>query len=267
MLAVLSPAKSLDLAPARKRLPEPTQPELLDEAVTLVEVLRRKSPKQLAKLMNLSDALAELNAERFCEFTVPFTPDNAKPAVLMFAGDVYQGLDAGSWRKADYAFAQHHLRILSGLFGLLRPLDLIQPYRLEMGTRLKTRRGSTLYEFWGDRITHVLNDALRQEGSGYLVNLASNEYFRAIRKKQLDASIVTPAFRDLRKGKYVIISFFAKQARGMMARYIVRQRLKKPEQLLDFDMAGYRFNAALSSVDAPVFTRDEPPAGPNATPG
>ncbi|WP_163560630.1 peroxide stress protein YaaA [Halomonas sp. NO4] len=256
MLSVISPAKSLDFE-TPPTTAHYTQPDFLDRSQTLVDILRDYSPQRLSELMGISDKLAGLNAARFAEWQPPFTPDNAKPAVQAFQGDVYQGLAADTFNEADNAFAQEHLRILSGLYGLLRPLDLIQPYRLEMGTKLENPAGKDLYAFWKPRLTEALSEAAAASGSPVLVNLASNEYFKAIDPKRLEARVVTPVFKDEKNGKLKIISFYAKKARGLMAAWMIRQRLDDPEGLKEFDVAGYRFNATLSEGDTLVFTRAE----------
>lgn len=205
--------------------------------------------------MSVSDSLAELNRQRFKQWKTPFRPDNSRQAMFAFKGDVYLGLDAYSMAPAEVKFAQSHLRILSGLYGLLRPLDLMQAYRLEMGTRLGTQQGSNLYQFWGDRITKSLNRELKQSDSKTLVNLASGEYFKSIKPKQLNAEIITPAFKEYRDGQYKFIQFFAKKARGLMARYLIDRKIDDPEALKDFDYAGYGYNAELSDDNEWVFTR------------
>ena len=257
MLAVISPAKTLDLSPPDSAI-EYTQPELLEHAQQLVEVMKKKSKADIGKLMGISDKLAELNRDRYQEFSTPFTSENAKQAMLAFKGDVYQPLEIGSYKKADFNYAQKHVRMLSGLYGVLRPLDLMQAYRLEMGTKLKTDRGKSLYDFWGSLITDNLNEAIGQQRGRHLINLASNEYFDSVRTSDIDADIITPMFKDLKKGKYVIVSFYAKKARGMMINYMIRNRAKKPADLKDFQVAGYAFNAELSDDKTYTFTRDEP---------
>ncbi|MBW3165233.1 peroxide stress protein YaaA [Ferrimonas balearica] len=257
MLAVISPAKNLDFE-TPPHLDAHSQPQMLDHAELLMESCRTLTPADLASLMKLSDKLAGLNAARFADWQPPFTPDNAKPAVLAFNGDVYTGLDATSLDEAQLAYAQQHLRILSGLYGLLRPLDLIQPYRLEMGTKLANARGKDLYTFWGLHITEALNEALEQQGDSVVVNLASNEYFKAVKPKALNAQVITPVFKDRKNGQYKIISFYAKKARGLMARYLIERRPIQPKDLEAFDYGGYRFSAADSTADTLVFLRDEP---------
>ncbi len=257
MLAVISPAKNLDFE-TPPHLEAHSQPQMLDHAECLMESCRTLTPADLASLMKLSDKLAGLNAARFADWQPPFSPDNAKQAVLAFNGDVYTGLEATSLDAGQLEYAQRHLRILSGLYGLLRPLDLIQPYRLEMGTKLANARGKDLYAFWGHHITDALNEALEQQGDSVLVNLASNEYFKSVKTKALNAQVITPVFKDRKNGQYKIISFYAKKARGLMARFLIERRPTQPKDLEAFDYAGYRFSAADSSADTLVFLRDEP---------
>jgi len=259
MLAILSPAKTLDFTPPSRQLAH-TIPTLLSDSEQLIDLLRTKSAAQLEKLMKISSKLAALNRNRYSDWSVPFNPQNAKQCLLAFRGDVYQGLEADTYKKADFDYAQKHLRILSGLYGILRPLDLIQAYRLEMGTSLKTKRGQNLYEFWAEQITDEINAALTAQRGQHLINLASNEYFKAIKTKSLDAEVFTPVFKDLKNGQYKIISFFAKKARGLMANDIVRNRLKHPDELRGFDSAGYAFNPDLSDDYTLTFTRDAPPS-------
>lgn len=255
MLALLSPAKTLDLSsalPTRKS----TQPRLLARSAELVAVLRERSPNDLAALMGISPALAELNAERYAQFAPPFTRRNARPAALTFAGDVYQGLAARErFDQRDWTEAQKTVRILSGLYGLLRPLDLIQPYRLEMGIRLATSRGATLYDYWGEAITDlVAEDLAASPGPEVIVNLASDEYARAVRPL---APVVSPRFLDEgERGHYRLVSFFAKRARGEMAAWLVRHRVRSVRALREFDGAGYRYDAGRSSPDRPTYVRD-----------
>ncbi|MFY0989288.1 peroxide stress protein YaaA [Halomonas sp. C05BenzN] len=256
MLSVISPAKTLDFeTPATTALH--SQPDFLDRSHELIEILRGYSPQRLSELMGISDKLAGLNAARFADWQTPFTPDNAKPAAQAFQGDVYVGLEADTFSDEDNVFAQEHLRILSGLYGLLRPLDLIQPYRLEMGTRLENPAGRDLYAFWRETLTAELDRAVAASGSPVLVNLASNEYFKAIDARALESRVITPVFKDEKNGKLKIISFYAKKARGLMAAWMIRQRLDDPEGLKAFDVAGYRYNAAMSEGDTLVFTRAE----------
>lgn len=260
MILVISPAKALDYEtpPTTATF---TQPELLDQSAALIDILREKSPAQIAELMSLSDPLSSLNVARYASWSRPFAPDNAKQAVLAFNGDVYEGLDAKSLSAADLAWAQDHLRILSGLYGVLRPLDLMQAYRLEMGTRLANPRGKNLYEFWGERITEELNRLLaREEDAGrerVLLNLASDEYFKSVKPKKLEGRIVTPVFEDWKGGRYKIISFYAKRARGLMSRYVITKRIDEVEALQGFDAEGYAFAANASDADTLVFRRRE----------
>jgi cytoplasmic iron level regulating protein YaaA (DUF328/UPF0246 family) len=256
MLVVLSPAKALDY-----ESPLPTsrysEPSCMAQAAELIAVLQQKTPADIASLMSLSDRLAGLNVARYAQWQPVSTVDNARPAALAFNGDVYEGLQAATFSDADWDFAQAHLRILSGLYGVLRPLDLLQPYRLEMGTRLTTPRGNSLYEFWGTHITELLQTALAAQGDTTLVNLASGEYFKSVRTGLLPGSVITPVFQDEKNGRYKIISFFAKKARGLMARYLVENRVADPEQLKAFDVAGYRYEPAGSTPTEWVFRRSE----------
>ncbi len=254
MLITISPAKRLDLS--EQSLTETcTQPDLLKDSRVLIKRLRELSPQELTKLMGISPRLAQENHQRYADWRTPFKPDNAKQAVLMFQGDVYIGLDAPSYSREDFAFAQDHLRILSGLYGVIRPLDLIQPYRLEMGTRLATARGGNLYEFWGDKITQALNKALEAQGDDVLINLASNEYFKSVVRERLKGRVITPTFKESRKGGFKVIGMMAKKARGFMSSFIIRNQLSDPEDMKAFDLDGYRFNAAVSSESEWAFTR------------
>lgn len=259
MLSLISPAKTLDFetAPATRRT---TQPRFLERSAALVDQARAMSPDDIRELMGVSETIAELNHRRFMNWAAPFSLDNAKQALFAFRGDVYTGLDADSLDSAGLGFAQKHLRILSGLYGLLRPLDLMQPYRLEMGVKFGNSAGKNLYEFWGDSIALELNKDLGKSGSRVLVNLASNEYFKAVRADALDAEVITPVFKDLKDGKYKIISFFAKKARGQMARFIIDKQINEPAQLKKFRTDGYRYNKAESTAREMVFTRDTPPS-------
>ncbi len=259
MLTVISPAKTLNFdSPSTTR--KATQPRFLERSAQLVDDARQLSPDDIRELMGVSAAIAELNHRRFMDWSQPFDRDNAKQAVLAFRGDVYTGLDADSMSTDQLAFAQQHLRILSGLYGLLRPLDLMQAYRLEMGLKFKNSGGANLYEFWGEELTRSLNKELRKSDSPVLINLASNEYFRALKPGLLEADIVTPVFKDLKNGKYKIISFFAKKARGRMARYIIDRELNDVAGLKKFRLDGYHYNAGESNARELVFTRDEAPA-------
>jgi cytoplasmic iron level regulating protein YaaA (DUF328/UPF0246 family) len=256
MLVVVSPAKNLDYTtPVSTTLF--SQPALLDDTQSLLKVCQTLTPADLSGLMGISDKLALLNAERFATFNMPFTPENARQAALAFNGDVYTGLDAGSLTDADLDYAQQHLRILSGLYGVLRPLDLMQPYRLEMGTKLATEQGNNLYEYWGQTITNNLNATLAKQDQQILVNLASTEYFSAVKPKALNAQIITPVFKDEKNGKVKIISFYAKKARGLMARFIIQNRIENVAQLSEFDTAGYRFAPEQSTATSLVFIRLE----------
>lgn len=251
---LLSPAKTLDYeTPAH--VPTYSIPDWLDESRLLIERLRQLAPAEVSKLMAISDALAVLNVTRYADWATPFTPANAKQAVLAFAGDVYEGLDAANLSAVDLDFAQNGLRVLSGLYGLLKPLDLIQPYRLEMGTKLDNLRGKDLYAFWGERLTEALNAEQADEADPVVVNLASEEYFKAIKPKKLRARVVQPVFEDWKGGKYKIISFYAKRARGLMARYVISQRITSPEGLRGFDLEGYSLAADASDDKTLVFRR------------
>ena len=256
MLIVISPAKTLDYEtpPATDVC---TQPDFLEEATALVRGLSRLSEEEVGELMGISPKLAKLNKERFSNWKAPFTPENAKQAALAFKGDVYGGMRAWEFNAEDFSFAQKSLRILSGLYGLLRPLDLIQPYRLEMGTVYANPAGKDLYAFWGDSIAKALDEAVGDSGSDLLVNLASQEYFKAAKANTLKARIISPVFKDEKNGKYKIISFYAKKARGLMSSYLIRNRVTKAKDIAGFDFAGYRYSAEDSSEDAPVFLREE----------
>lgn len=256
MLFVVSPAKNLDYD-TPSAYEKTSQPLLLDDAEALVERARELSPQQLSSLMKISDKLASLNAVRFNEWQRPFDSDNAKAAVFAFNGDVYAGFEAATLSTQALDYAQQHMRILSGLYGVLRPLDLMQPYRLEMGTKFENPRGKDLYAFWGSQIAEQLNRDLEAAGASQLVNLASNEYFKAVDTKVLNAPIITPVFKDTKQGKLKVISFYAKKARGMMGRYIVEHQVKTLEQLKSFDVAGYKYDNLLSSDTELVFTRAE----------
>lgn len=258
MLTLVSPAKTLDYE-SPLATDTYTQPRFTEQSQQLIETLRQLSVQDVAELMKLSDKLASLNVARYQSWEPKHTPDNARPAVLAFKGDVYTGLDAESFSEADFSFAQQHLRILSGLYGVLRPLDLLEPYRLEMGTRLKTTSGDNLYQFWGERITAALNEELKASDD-VVVNLASNEYFKSVQPKALNARLITPVFKDFKNGQYKIISFYAKKARGLMSRYIIQSRIDAPEAIKAFDLEGYYFSPEQSKGDTWVFLRDEVPA-------
>ncbi|MEH6548491.1 MAG: peroxide stress protein YaaA [Pseudomonadales bacterium] len=257
MLMVISPAKTLDFdSPLVSR--QKSQPRFLSQSEQLIKQLRPLAPHDVSSLMSISDKLGVLNYDRFQSWQPPFDLNNARQALLAFKGDVYTGMAAETFSADDFKFAQKHLRILSGLYGLLRPMDLIQPYRLEMGTRFENTAGKNLYEFWGDSLTQNMNKDVKGAGDEVLINLASNEYFKAVKPKQLKARVVTPEFRDLKNGQYKMISFYAKKARGMMAAYIIRNRINEPDAIRGFDSAGYVFNEGLSVGDKWVFSRDTP---------
>ena len=258
MLTVLSPAKTLDYetAPITQSA---TLPRFMDQSALLVEDARGLDPDDIRALMGVSEQIAHLNHERFMNWQSESTSDNAKQAVLAFKGDVYTGLQAETLSEDDLDFAQTRLRILSGLYGLLRPLDLMQPYRLEMGLKFANQRGKNLYEFWGEQLTDTLNADRVSAKTDVLINLASNEYFKAIKPKLLNADIITPQFKDLKNGQYKMISFFAKKARGVMARYIIDNRITEPEALKSFSEAGYYYSDAQSQGDQWIFLRDEVP--------
>lgn len=256
MLMVISPAKTLDFESplATQRF---TQSTLLEKSQQLIDVARDLSPAQISSLMSISDKLAHLNADRFNQWQPPFTLDNARQAILAFKGDVYTGLQAETFSDADFDFAQQHLRMLSGLYGVLRPLDLMQPYRLEMGIKLANPAAKDLYGFWGDLLTQKLNEAMAEQGDEVLINLASDEYFKAVKPKQLNGELIKPVFLDEKNGKFKVISFYAKKARGLMSRYVIQNRLSKPEQLKQFDVDGYFFVADESKGNELVFKRHE----------
>lgn len=256
MLIVVSPAKTLDYE-SPLVTETYTQPELIDYSKRLIEVCRKLTPADVASLMKVSDKIADLNVGRFQEWSETFTLDNARQAILAFKGDVYTGLDAQTLTEADFEYAQRHLRMLSGLYGLLKPLDLMQPYRLEMGTKLANEKGTNLYQFWGNVITDKLNQAITEQGDNVLVNLASNEYFKAVKQKNLDAQVITPVFKDCKNGQYKVISFYAKKARGMMARFIIENRIESVADLTQFNTAGYTFAEDESSATELVFKREE----------
>ncbi len=256
MLAVISPAKSLDFDthPVTEKY---TIPELLDDSEKLAVRLKKMSPAQLSDLMGISKELGQLNFVRYQKWKRPFTPDNAKQALLAFNGDVYQGLDAETLPEELLEKAQKKLRILSGLYGVLKPLDLIQPYRLEMGTKMKYYRAKDLYEFWNPQLTKKIKEAVDESGNPVLVNLASKEYFKSIDTKMLKTEIITPEFRDSKNGKYIIVSFFAKKARGLMTRFILENDISDFRELQAFEADGYHFNPHMSKTNRPVFTREQ----------
>ncbi|QER39474.1 peroxide stress protein YaaA [Acinetobacter suaedae] len=256
MLTLISPAKTLDYTTA---LPTDTytQPRLLEQSQQLIDVCRKLSASEIASLMTVSEKIANLNVERFRDWNADFDFSNARQALFAFKGDVYTGLDAYHLKDQDIDFAQQHLRMLSGLYGLLRPLDLMMPYRLEMSTKLKNTRGHNLYEFWGSIITDQINQDLADINSKVLVNLASDEYYKSVNEKKIQAEIIKPVFLDQKNGKYKVISFYAKKARGLMARYLIENKLSQVEQLKAFDSEGYYFDAESSSDKELVFKRDE----------
>jgi cytoplasmic iron level regulating protein YaaA (DUF328/UPF0246 family) len=255
MLIVISPAKSLDFS-VQTNIKTNSVPPFLKDSNTLVNELIKFRPEDLSKLMNISAKLAELNYERFIKWHLPFTNENAKPALFVFKGDVYQGLDIQSLNEEDVLFANQNLRILSGLYGVLKPLDLIQEYRLEMGTKLENPQGKNLYEFWGDKITDEINKAIKlSSGEKVLINLASNEYFKSIQKRKLNYEVITPVFKDYKNGQYKIISFYAKKARGLMSRFIIQNRIEKAQEIKAFNLADYHYNEELSKDKEWVFTR------------
>ena len=256
MLAVISPAKTLDFE-TLSLTNSSSCPEFLDHSQNLIDTLRTLPQSKLCSLMSISSKLAALNEQRYQDWSLPFTTSNAKQAIMAFKGDVYTGFTFEEYNEKDFAYAQKHLRILSGLYGLLRPLDLIQPYRLEMGTKLATPQGKNLYDFWGSKLTNALNGAIKNSGIQILVNLASNEYYNAVDKTVLQGRVITPIFKDYKNGDLKIISFFAKKARGAMSDYLVRHRINKPEGLKEFKGLGYRFNENLTKNDNWVFTRKE----------
>jgi cytoplasmic iron level regulating protein YaaA (DUF328/UPF0246 family) len=258
MIALLSPAKRLDFDTPHG-ITDATLPALLVESGKLMKTTRNLSQKKLRDLMGISPALAKLNSDRYQVLTTEMTSENSRPALLAFTGDVYLGLDAKTLSPQDLEFAQAHVAILSGLYGLLRSKDLIQPYRLEMGTKLKTRRGKSLYEFWGDRITKELKARLSTDETPVIVNLASAEYFKSIQIKKLKNRVITPVFMDTKNGKSRVVFLFAKQARGLMARYIIDHRITDPEGLKGFDSREYRFREDMSEGDRWVFERTQPP--------
>ena len=255
MLAILSPAKSLDFESPLPR-GRHTIPDFLDDSAQLVDRLRKLTAPDLSTMMGISDNLAKLNFDRYAAWKEPFSRSNARPAVLAFNGDAYRGLRAWEFSGRDLSWAQRHLRILSGLHGVLRPLDLIQPYRLEMSTPLATPAGSNLYDFWQNRLTGVILAAAEASGTPVLVNLASKEYFNALDLSAVGGRVITPRFLDFRSGKYRFVSFLGKHARGMMARFIIERRMRFARGLLDFSEAGYRYDPGQSTRDRPTFVRD-----------
>lgn len=254
MLIVVSPAKSLDFESAAKTK-KFTKPEFLQESQQLVDQLKKLTPDDFSELMNISSTLGELNHQRYANWQLPFDLANAKQAIFAFKGDVYIGLEAEKFTTADLNFAQKHLRILSGLYGVLKPLDLMQAYRLEMGSRFKNNKGKNLYDFWGSKLTENLNAILAAEKNPILVNLASKEYFGSVKTKELNARIITPVFKDYSRDQYRILSFFAKKARGSMSAYIVKNKIKTVNKLKNFDVDGYQFSEEESTDSKLVFLR------------
>ena len=257
MLITLSPSKGQDFETAglSKKYSKPVD---LKESELLIKELRKIKSKQLQELMSVSENIAELNVDRYKTFTTPFTPKNSKQALFAFKGDVYSGFELDKFSEEDYVYAQDHLRILSGLYGCLRPLDLIQPYRLEMKTKLKNTRGENLYQFWDDRITKNINKELKKQKEPVLVNLASNEYFKSVKPKLLDGRLLNINFKETKNGKTRVVAIFAKRARGMMADYLIRNRIEKVEDIKRFKAGGYRFNKALSDKEQWTFERPQP---------
>ena len=257
MLIVVSPAKSLDFDSTVKNIPY-TTPRFIDDSRKLVKALKSYSPEDISELMGISNALGKLNQERFANWKTPFTLKNAKQAMFAFTGDVYLGLQPETFSKADINFAQKHLRILSGLYGVLRPLDLMQPYRLEMGRKFDINGKASLYEFWGESITKSLNTDLEEQNTKvpFILNLASNEYFNSVKPKSLNADVISPVFQDYKNGQYKIISFYAKKARGEMAAYVIKNRVKAPPGLTKFDSSGYKYCTEISTPNKPIFRRE-----------
>ena len=260
MLIVVSPAKTLDYE-SRIKTRKSTQPQFVEEAGILVEKLKSLNPGQLSRLMHMSDALGKTNYERYQQWQPSFGPKNSRQAIFAFKGDVYLGLEAEQLSATDLDFAQDHLRILSGLYGVLRPLDLMRPYRLEMGTAMKIGRKKSLYEYWGSRLTESINDDLRalaaKKEEKVLINLASHEYFNSLQARDIDANVISPVFKDWASGKYRVLSFFAKKARGQMAAWIIKNRVKDPDKLQEFDIEGYKYSAEESSTEKPTFLRKQ----------
>ena len=253
MIIVISPSKTLDFSSHAYHFH--TQPRQLEQSQVLIDTVKEFGSAELSELMKISEKLAQLNWQRFQDFQQLFTLDNAKQALLAFKGDVYAGIDSDSYADEDFIFAQKHLRILSGLYGALRPLDLIQPYRLEMGTRLNNKRGKNLYEFWGAQVTELLNQDFSNDSLPLLINLASNEYFKVVKHKLLQAKIITPSFKENKAGVYKTIGIHAKRARGLMTNFIIKNRITEVEQLKEFSEERYVFNAPLSTCSEWVFCR------------
>lgn len=257
MLIVISPAKKLDY---QSNSPQQayTEPAYLEQSANLIKVMKNKTPAEIQSLMGISENLANLNHSRYLNWNKKNTKRNSKPAIYAFMGDVYTGLDAKSLTNHQIRFAQDHLRILSGLYGVLKPLDLIQPHRLEMGTKIKTESGETLYDFWGHAPTSDLNQQAKVLKTKYIVNLASNEYFKVINKTALTLEVLTPVFKDKKQDTYKVISFYAKKARGLMAKYIIENEITDPKGIKEFSLAGYKYRSKLSAKNEYVFTREQP---------
>jgi len=253
MIVLLSPAKTLDYTPST--ITEFSQPRFIEQSLELVNILKQKNATDIQKLMKVSEKIADLNVERYGQFEKHFTADNSKQALLAFKGGVYVGLDVESFDETDMAFAQGHVRILSGLYGLLKPLDLMQPYRLEMGTKLQNKKGKNLYEFWGDRITQLINEDLKAIEGEHIINLASNEYFSSVKTPVLEGQLYNIVFKEEKNGAFKIISFNAKKARGVMTKYIVQHRISNPNDLKNFAEDDYSFNESMSDEFTFVFTR------------
>ena len=256
MLIILSPAKTLDFDTASPTV-KSTKPPMLTKAEELIRVMQGKDVEEIRQLMKVSEKIAALNIERYRDWSIENNKSQGKQAIYAFMGDVYAGLDAASFSSEDIKFAQTHLRILSGLYGVLRPLDKMQAYRLEMGTRITTEKGNSLYEFWDKQVTLMLNKHAKISGATYLLNLASAEYFKVIKTQELNLDLVTPIFKDKKNGKYKIISFYAKKARGMMARFAIKNRITNPADLTEFNEQGYFFDSTNSDLHAPVFLRED----------
>ncbi|MEE9494451.1 MAG: peroxide stress protein YaaA [Gammaproteobacteria bacterium] len=257
MIITLSPSKGQDFetdTPIKKH----TKPADLKDSERLIKILKKVKPDELKALMDISDNIAQLNVGRYKTFTTPFTTKNSRQAIFAFKGDVYSGFELGKYTTEDFDFAQNHLRILSGLYGCLRPLDLIQPYRLEMKTKLENERGSNLYQFWGEQITESLNRELKKQQEPVLVNLASNEYFKSVKPKLLKGELLTINFKETKQGKTRVVAIFAKRARGMMADYIIRNQIEKPADIRKFKLGGYKFSRELSDDKQWTFERPQP---------
>jgi len=256
MLIVISPAKTLDYESSPTTIRH-SMPDFVSDSAELVERMRELSPPDIEQLMHISPKLADLNFGRFLNWSTDITTENAKQAILAFKGDVYTGMQAETFSEDDLNFAQDHLRILSGLYGVLKPLDLMQPYRLEMGIKIDNSRGKSLYDFWGNKPAETLNKQMVSIGTDVLINLASNEYFKSVNQKALQGEVITPVFKDYKNGKYKVISFFAKKARGLMAAWVIQNRVTDKAQLAHFEIAGYQYNDAASQGNELVFLRDE----------